>query len=58
MNYERNQMDFHRGTFRANGDVIDIAPLATDGFFIRIDCFGDDVERIIAIDKMTGEVKQ
>lgn len=56
--YTRNNIDLNPGNFRVHGDVIDIAPLATDGFFIRVDCFGDDVERIIAVDKMTGEVKQ
>lgn len=56
--YSRNNIDLNPGNFRVHGDVIDLAPLATDGFFIRIDCFGDDVERILAIDKMTGEIKQ
>lgn len=58
MNYERNQMDFHRGTFRANGDVIDIVPIAEKKNGIRIELFGDEVDRISEFDILTGAIIQ
>ena len=54
MNYERNQIDFHRGTFRANGDTIDIVPIAEKKNGIRIELFGDEVDRISEFDILTG----
>lgn len=54
MNYERNQVDFHRGTFRANGDTIDIVPIAEKKNGIRIELFGDEVDRISEFDILTG----
>ncbi len=58
MNYERNQMDFHRGTFRVNGDVIDIVPIAEKKNGIRIELFGDEVDRISEFDILTGSILQ
>jgi excinuclease ABC subunit B len=56
MNYERNQIDFHRGTFRCNGDIIDIVPIAEKKNGIRIELFGDEVDRISEFDILTGMV--
>ena len=58
MNYERNQLDFHRGTFRVNGDVIDIVPIAEKKNGIRIELFGDEVDRICEFDILTGAIIQ
>lgn len=53
--YSRNDIDFHRGTFRVRGDVVDVFPAGNDTAF-RIEFFGDDVERITRIDPLTGEI--
>ena len=53
--YTRNDMDFHRGTFRARGDTIDIYPAGMDSA-VRVDFFGDEIESIREIDPLTGEV--
>lgn len=53
--YQRNDIDFHRSTFRARGDVVDVFP-AGDEFAYRAEFFGDEVERITKIDPLTGEV--
>ena len=58
MTYERNQIDFHRGTFRVNGDIIDIIPIGEKKNGIRIELFGDEVERISEFDILTGIIKQ
>ena len=58
MTYERNQLDFHRGTFRVNGDIIDIVPIAEKKNGIRIELFGDEVDKISEFDVVTGMVKQ
>ena len=58
MTYERNQLDFHRGTFRVNGDIIDIVPIAEKKNGIRIELFGDEVDKISEFDVVTGIVKQ
>ena len=58
MTYERNQLDFHRGTFRVNGDIIDIVPIAEKKNGIRIELFGDEVDLISEFDVVTGMVKQ
>lgn len=55
--YERNEMDFKRGTFRVRGDVLEIYPAYSDGEAYRVEFFGDEVERIAAIDTLTMEVK-
>ena len=57
MTYERNQLDFHRGTFRVNGDVIDVIPISEKKNGIRIELFGDEVDRISEFDILTGVVK-
>lgn len=56
MNYERNQLDFHRGTFRVNGDIIDIVPIAEKKNGIRIELFGDEIDRISEFDILTGAI--
>jgi excinuclease ABC subunit B len=53
--YQRNDMDFHRGTFRVRGDVVDVMPAGEEVAY-RVEFFGDDVERISQIDPLTGEV--
>jgi excinuclease ABC subunit B len=53
--YTRNDMDFHRGTFRVHGDVVDVFP-AGEELAYRVEFFGDEVERIIKIDPLTGEI--
>lgn len=53
--YQRNDIDFHRGTFRVRGDVVDVYP-AGEEWAYRIDMFGDEVERITKIDPLTGEI--
>ncbi|MCQ2796982.1 MAG: excinuclease ABC subunit UvrB [Bacilli bacterium] len=56
--YTRNNFDLNPGNFRVHGDIIDIAPIITNEYFVRVDCFGDEVERILVVDKLTGEVRQ
>lgn len=53
--YQRNDIDFHRGTFRVRGDVVDVFP-AGDEFAFRVEFFGDEIERITKADPLTGEV--
>jgi excinuclease ABC subunit B len=53
--YQRNDIDFHRGTFRVKGDVVDVFPAGSDVAF-RIEFFGDEVDRITQIDPLTGEI--
>jgi excinuclease ABC subunit B len=53
--YQRNDIDFHRGTFRVKGDVVDVFPAGQDVAY-RIEFFGDDVDRITQIDPLTGEI--
>ncbi len=55
INYERNQMDFGRGKFRVLGDVIEIFPAWESDRAVRIEFFGDEIERITEIDALTGE---
>ena len=55
--YNRNDMDFKRGTFRVRGDVLEIFPVTSSDNAIRIEFFGDEVDRITEIDTLTGEVK-
>lgn len=54
--YERNDYDFQRGTFRVRGDVIEIIPASEQEKALRVELFGDEVERIWEIDTLTGEV--
>jgi len=53
--YQRNDIDFHRGTFRVKGDVIDVFPAGEDVAY-RLEFFGDEVDRITQIDPLTGEI--
>ncbi|MBS0165968.1 MAG: excinuclease ABC subunit UvrB [Nitrospira sp.] len=53
--YERNDVDFHRGTFRARGDVIEIFPASSEAKSVRIELFGDTVDAIHEIDPLTGK---
>lgn len=53
--YQRNDIDFHRGTFRVRGDIVDVFPAGSDTAF-RIEFFGDEVERLTEIDHLTGEI--
>ncbi|MBI4402036.1 MAG: excinuclease ABC subunit UvrB [Nitrospirae bacterium] len=53
--YARNDADFHRGTFRARGDVIEIFPASSDAVSVRIELFGDTVDAIHEIDPLTGK---
>ncbi len=53
--YTRNDMDFHRGTFRVRGDVVEIFPVSSTDRALRVEFFGDEVDRISAIDVLTGE---
>ena len=55
--YTRNDMDFHRGTFRVRGDVVEIFPAYSGSEAYRVEFFGDEVERITEIDGLTGEPK-
>ena len=55
--YTRNDMDFHRGTFRVRGDVLEIFPAASGEDAVRVEFFGDEVDRITEIDVLTGEIK-
>lgn len=55
--YDRNDMDFKRGTFRVRGDVVEIFPVSSADMAIRVEFFGDEVERILEIDTLTGEIK-
>ncbi len=56
--YDRNEMDFHRGTFRVHGDVLEIFPADTDDYAYRVEFFGDEIDRITEIDVLTGAVKK
>jgi excinuclease ABC subunit B len=55
--YSRNDIDFHRGTFRVRGDVVDIFPAGEEAAF-RIEFFGDELERITQINPLTGEIEK
>ena len=55
--YDRNDMDFHRGTFRVRGDVLEVILAYESDVAIRIEFFGDEVDRITEVDILTGEIK-
>ena len=57
LQYDRNDMDFKRGTFRVRGDVLEIFPVTKDDRAIRVEFFGDEIDRITEIDILTGEIK-
>jgi excinuclease ABC subunit B len=54
LHYERNEADFHRGTFRARGDVVDVFPASSDDHAIRIELFGDEVDALHVFDPLRG----
>jgi excinuclease ABC subunit B len=54
--YERNDIDFKRGTFRVRGDVVEIFPVSRDEHCVRIEFFGDEIDRIREVDALTGEI--
>ena len=56
--YTRNEMDFTRGTFRVKGDVVDVLPVSTFENGLRIEFFGDEIDRIVEFDPLTGEIKR
>ncbi len=55
--YERNDIDFKRGTFRVRGDIVEIIPASREADVIRIEFFGDEIDRIREVDALTGEIK-
>ena len=57
MQYSRNDLDFKRGTFRVHGDVLEIFPANSSDTAIRVEFFGDEIDRITEIDVLTGEIK-
>ncbi|XJS09760.1 excinuclease ABC subunit UvrB [Aerococcaceae bacterium WGS1372] len=57
MQFVRNDIDFQRGTFRVRGDVIEIFMASRDSYVVRVEFFGDEIDRIREVDVMTGEVK-
>ena len=56
--YDRNDTDFHRGTFRVRGDVLEIFPANADEYAYRVEFFGDEIDRITEIDTLTGEIRK
>ncbi len=56
MQYDRNDMNFERGTFRVRGDVVEIFPIGSSEHAVRVEFFGDEVDRITEIDVLTGEI--
>ena len=56
--YVRNDMDFHRGTFRVHGDVLEILPVSTFEDAVRVEFFGDEIDRICEFDPLTGEIRR
>ncbi|MEG2213304.1 MAG: excinuclease ABC subunit UvrB [Clostridiales bacterium] len=58
MQYTRNEIDFHRGTFRVRGDVIEIYPAGSENRALHVELFGDEVEKISEIDTLTGEIEE
>ncbi len=55
--YLRNDLDLERGTFRVHGDVLEVIPIETDQYIVRIEFFGDEIERISQVDRVTGKVQ-
>ena len=56
MQYERNEVDFHRGTFRVKGDTLEVIPADENEYAIRVEFFGDEIDRVSRVDILTGEV--
>ena len=57
MQYERNDMDLKRGTFRVRGDTLEIVPAASEKTALRVEFFGDELDRLLEVDSFTGQVK-
>ena len=57
MQYERNEMDFHRGTFRVKGDTLEVIPADNNEYAVCIEFFGDEIDRVTSVDTLTGDVK-
>ena len=57
LQYDRNELDFHRGTFRVHGDVVEIFPASWGDRAVRVELFGDEIDRISEFDPLTGIVK-
>ena len=55
--YDRNDIDFKRGTFRVRGDVVEIIPATVGEYAIRVEFFGDEIDKIVGTDPLTGQVK-
>ena len=55
--YDRNDIDFKRGTFRVHGDVLEVFPAGSGENIIRVEFFGDEIDRITEVDSLTGEIK-
>ena len=55
--YQRNEIDFHRGSFRVHGDVLEIIPAEVSDLAVRVEFFGDEIDRITQVDVLTGEIK-
>ncbi len=55
--YTRNELDFKRGTFRVRGDVLEIIPVSTFEDVVRVEFFGDEIDRVLQVDLITGEIK-
>jgi excinuclease ABC subunit B len=58
LQYSRNDLDLRRGTFRVRGDVIDIFPAESERYAVRVELFGDQIERLARFDPLTGEVDE
>jgi excinuclease ABC subunit B len=56
IHYQRNEIDFHRGTFRVRGDVLEIIPASFSGSALRVELFGDEIERLREVDLVSGKV--
>ena len=56
LQYKRNDLDFHRATYRVRGDVIDVFPAESDEEAVRIELFDDEIERLSYFDPLTGQV--
>ncbi|MBQ9063155.1 MAG: excinuclease ABC subunit UvrB [Eubacterium sp.] len=56
--YERNEIDFHRGTFRVHGDTVEIVPANESDIAIRVEFFGDEIDRLSEINLLTGEISR
>ena len=56
LQFDRNDIDFQRGRFRVHGDVVEIFPASRDDHALRVELFGDEIDRIVEVDALTGEV--